>query len=93
VEEEEQGHSGLKWSFMNKPGGILKTDTRPRYLVINVDEEEPGTCKDREILRHNPRILIEWCLIAGGAINATAGISDHILRLPDTCDMLANITY
>jgi NADH dehydrogenase (ubiquinone) flavoprotein 1 len=63
--------SGLKWSFMNKPNSPVK-DTRPRYLVINADEGEPGTCKDREILRHDPHKLIEGCLIAGRAMNATA---------------------
>ncbi|KAJ3275213.1 NADH dehydrogenase [ubiquinone] flavoprotein 1, mitochondrial [Terramyces sp. JEL0728] len=61
--------SGLKWSFMNKPGG---PDGRPRYLVINADEGEPGTCKDREILRHDPHKLVEGCLVAGRAMNATA---------------------
>ncbi|KAJ3108503.1 NADH dehydrogenase [ubiquinone] flavoprotein 1, mitochondrial [Phlyctochytrium bullatum] len=61
--------SGLKWSFMNKPGG---PDGRPRYLVINADEGEPGTCKDREIMRHDPHKLVEGCLIAGRAMNANA---------------------
>ncbi|KAJ3255039.1 NADH dehydrogenase [ubiquinone] flavoprotein 1, mitochondrial [Boothiomyces macroporosus] len=61
--------SGLKWSFMNKPGG---PDGRPRYLVINADEGEPGTCKDREILRHDPHKLVEGCLVAGRAMNANA---------------------
>jgi NADH dehydrogenase (ubiquinone) flavoprotein 1 len=61
--------SGLKWSFMNKPGG---PDGRPRYLVINADEGEPGTCKDREILRHDPHKLVEGCLVAGRAMNASA---------------------
>jgi NADH dehydrogenase (ubiquinone) flavoprotein 1 len=60
--------SGLKWSFMNKPG----EDPRPRYLVINADEGEPGTCKDREILRHDPHKLVEGCLVAGRAMNANA---------------------
>lgn len=46
---------------------------RPRYLVVNADEGEPGTCKDREILRHDPHKLIEGCLIAGGAMGAQAG--------------------
>jgi len=59
--------SGLKWSFMNKP-----SDGRPRYLVINADEGEPGTCKDREILRHDPHKLIEGCLVAGRAMGARA---------------------
>jgi NADH:ubiquinone oxidoreductase subunit F (NADH-binding) len=43
---------------------------RPHYLVINADEGEPGTCKDREILRHDPHKLIEGCLIAGFAMGA-----------------------
>jgi NADH dehydrogenase (ubiquinone) flavoprotein 1 len=59
--------SGLKWSFMNKPD-----DGRPKYLVINADEGEPGTCKDREIMRHDPHKLIEGCLIAGKAMGARA---------------------
>ncbi|KAI9203875.1 uncharacterized protein BJ171DRAFT_475566 [Polychytrium aggregatum] len=63
--------SGLKWSFMNKPPGG-PVDTRPRYLVINADEGEPGTCKDREILRHDPHKLVEGCLVAGRAMNANA---------------------
>lgn len=62
--------SGLKWSFMNKPN--WQKDTRPRYLVINADEGEPGTCKDREIMRHDPHKLVEGCLVAGRAMNATA---------------------
>lgn len=62
--------SGLKWSFMNKPG--FEKDPRPRYLVVNADEGEPGTCKDREILRHDPHKLVEGCLVAGRAMNATA---------------------
>lgn len=61
--------SGLKWSFMNgKPA-----DGRPRYLVINADEGEPGTCKDREIMRKDPHKLIEGCLVAGRAMNANTG--------------------
>ena len=57
--------TGLKWSFM--PRG---DDDRPKYLVINADESEPGTCKDREIMRHDPHTLIEGCLIAGFAMGA-----------------------
>jgi len=57
--------SGLKWSFMPK-----KSDGRPHYLVINADEGEPGTCKDREIMRHDPHKLIEGCLLAGVAMGA-----------------------
>jgi NADH-quinone oxidoreductase subunit F len=60
--------TGLKWSFMPK-----KSDGRPHYLVVNADESEPGTCKDREIMRHDPHLLIEGCLIAGFAMGANAG--------------------
>src|SRR4029453_11116678 len=60
--------TGLKWSFMPK-----KSDGRPHYLVVNADESEPGTCKDRDILRHDPHTLVEGCLIAGVAMGAHAG--------------------
>lgn len=60
--------SGLKWSFMKGDW----SDGRPKYLVINADEGEPGTCKDREILRHDPHKLVEGCLIAGRAMGARA---------------------
>ena len=50
----------------------LTNDGRPHYLVVNADESEPGTCKDREILRHDPHHLIEGCLIAGRAMDAHA---------------------
>lgn len=59
--------TGLKWSFMPK-----ESDGRPSYLVVNADEGEPGTCKDREIMRHDPHKLIEGCLIAGFAMRAVA---------------------
>ena len=59
--------SGLKWSFMPKA-----SDGRPSFLVINADESEPGTCKDREILRKEPHKLIEGCLLAGFAMRARA---------------------
>ncbi|KAL8392603.1 hypothetical protein RB595_002701 [Gaeumannomyces hyphopodioides] len=62
--------SGLKWSFMNFQG--WDKDTKPRYLVVNADEGEPGTCKDREIMRKDPHKLVEGCLVAGRAMNATA---------------------
>lgn len=58
--------TGLKWSFMPK-----QTDG-PVYLVVNADESEPGTCKDREIIRHDPHKLLEGCLIAGAAMGCTA---------------------
>ncbi|KAJ1637425.1 hypothetical protein T492DRAFT_952298 [Pavlovales sp. CCMP2436] len=59
--------SGLKWSFMPK-----NNTEKPQYLVVNADESEPGTCKDREIMRHDPHKLIEGCLIAGSAMRAQA---------------------
>jgi NADH-quinone oxidoreductase subunit F len=57
--------TGLKWSFMPKG-----SDGRPHYLVVNADESEPATCKDREIMRHDPHTLIEGCLLAGFAMGA-----------------------
>lgn len=45
---------------------------RPKYLVVNADEGEPGTCKDREIMRHDPHKLVEGCLVAGRAMGARA---------------------
>jgi NADH-quinone oxidoreductase subunit F len=59
--------TGLKWSFMPK-----EVKDRPHYLVVNADESEPGTCKDREIMRHDPHLLIEGCLIASFAMQAHA---------------------
>ena len=56
--------TGLKWSFMPKE------DPRPSYLVVNADESEPGSCKDREIMRHDPHLLVEGCLIASYAMRA-----------------------
>lgn len=57
--------TGLKWSFMPKQVG-----DRPHYLVVNADESEPGTCKDRDIMRHDPHLLIEGCLLASAAMAA-----------------------
>ena len=59
--------TGLKWSFMPKEIG-----ERPHYLVVNADESEPGTCKDREMMRHDPHLFIEGCLIASYAMRAHA---------------------
>ena len=56
--------AGLKWSFMPKNSG------KPHYLLINADESEPGTCKDREIIRNDPHLLLEGCLVAGFAMYA-----------------------
>src|SRR5258706_9843021 len=59
--------TGLKWSFMPRqfPGA--------KYVVCNSDEGEPGTCKDRDLLRYNPHAVIEGMIIAGYAMNASAG--------------------
>jgi NADH-quinone oxidoreductase subunit F len=59
--------TGLKWSFMPKGAA------GPKYVVCNSDEGEPGTCKDRDLLRYNPHSVIEGMLIAGYAMGATAG--------------------
>ncbi|MGX1099025.1 NADH-quinone oxidoreductase subunit NuoF [Amorphus sp. MBR-141] len=58
--------TGLKWSFMPKE----IDPARPHYLVVNADESEPGTCKDREIMRHDPHLLVEGCLLAGVSMGA-----------------------
>ena len=68
--------TGLKWSFMPK-----QRWARPYYLVVNADESEPGTCKDREIMRNDPHLLIEGCLIASFAMG----------RMPATSTSAANI--
>ncbi|HEX2593721.1 MAG TPA: NADH-quinone oxidoreductase subunit NuoF [Rhizomicrobium sp.] len=57
--------TGLKWTFMPK-----EVKDRPHYLLVNADESEPGTCKDREIMRHDPHHLIEGCMIACRAMRA-----------------------
>ncbi|MFZ3176484.1 MAG: NADH-quinone oxidoreductase subunit NuoF [Methylovirgula sp.] len=59
--------TGLKWSFMPK-----LDQARPNYLVVNADESEPGTCKDREIMRNDPHLLVEGCLVASFAMQAHA---------------------
>jgi NADH-quinone oxidoreductase subunit F len=58
--------TGMKWSFIPKDG-------QQHYLVLNADEGEPGTCKDRDVIRHEPHKIIEGMLIAGKAIQATVG--------------------
>jgi NADH-quinone oxidoreductase subunit F len=60
--------TGMKWSFMPK----APMPERPNFLVINADESEPGSCKDREIIRHDPHKLIEGALVAGFAMRARA---------------------
>jgi NADH-quinone oxidoreductase subunit F len=59
--------TGLKWSFMPKES------ERPCYLIVNADESEPGTCKDRDILRWDPHKLVEGCLLAGVGMGCQAG--------------------
>jgi NADH-quinone oxidoreductase subunit F len=56
--------TGMKWSFMPKESA------KPCYLLVNADESEPGTCKDREIIRNEPHKLLEGCVIASAAIGA-----------------------
>src|SRR6202012_821796 len=58
--------TGLEGSLLAKES----KDGAPRYLVLNADESEPGTCKDREILRHDPQLLVEGCLLASFAMGA-----------------------
>ena len=60
--------TGMKWSFMPK----APTEGKPNFLVINADESEPGSCKDREIIRHDPHKLVEGALVAGFAMRARA---------------------
>ncbi|MBC6496765.1 MAG: NADH-quinone oxidoreductase subunit NuoF [Alphaproteobacteria bacterium GM7ARS4] len=57
--------TGMKWSFMPKERGV-----RPHYLVINADEGEPGTCKDRDIMRYEPHTLLEGCVLSARALLA-----------------------
>lgn len=59
--------TGLKWSFMPKESAL------PHYLVVNADESEPGTCKDRDILRFDPHRLLEGMVLAGFAMGANTG--------------------
>ena len=57
--------TGMKWDFMPK------SNDKQHYLVINADEGEPGTCKDRDIIRNEPHKIIEGCLFSGYAIGAS----------------------
>ncbi len=59
--------TGMKWSFVDRKS------PKPKYIVVNGDEGEPGTCKDRVILENEPHRLIEGCLIAARAIGAERG--------------------
>src|SRR3989449_4277885 len=57
-------NTGLKWSF------LPKTSAKPKYILCNGDESEPGTCKDRLIFEHDPHAVIEGVIIAGLAVPA-----------------------
>ena len=59
--------TGLKWSF------VPRTSPKPKYVIINADESEPGTCKDRVLMENDPHQLIEGMMIAGRAIDSHAG--------------------
>ncbi len=67
--------TGMKWGFLPPPDG------GPRYLMVNADESEPGTCKDREILRNDPHLLIEGALIAAFAVGAPRRLHLHPRRV------------
>ncbi|HEX8261992.1 MAG TPA: NADH-quinone oxidoreductase subunit NuoF, partial [Allosphingosinicella sp.] len=84
--------TGMKWSFMPK----APTPGRPNFLVINADESEPGSCKDREIIRHDPHKLIEGALIAGFAMRARAGyiyIRGEFIREAQTLEAAVRQAY
>src|SRR5437588_13119783 len=59
--------TGMKWSF------VPRTSPKPKYIVVNADEREPGTCKDRVLIENDPHQLIEGVLIAGLAVDSHAG--------------------
>ncbi|WP_027442082.1 NADH-quinone oxidoreductase subunit NuoF [Erythrobacter cryptus] len=84
--------TGLKWSFMPKES----RDGRPSFLVINADESEPGSCKDREIIRHDPHKLIEGALLAGFAMRARAAyiyIRGEYIREAETLQKAIDEAY
>ncbi|WAT18467.1 NADH-quinone oxidoreductase subunit NuoF [Aurantiacibacter sp. MUD11] len=84
--------TGMKWSFMPKES----KDGRPSFLVINADESEPGSCKDREIIRHDPHKLIEGALIAGYAMRARAAyiyIRGEYIREAETLQAAIDEAY
>src|SRR3974390_1134373 len=59
--------TGMKWSF------VPRNSPKPKYIVVNADESEPGTCKDRLLMEYDPHLMIEGCLIAGMAVDAHQG--------------------
>ncbi len=83
--------TGLKWSFMPK-----RSDGRPSFLIVNADEGEPGTCKDRDMIRHDPHKLVEGCLLAGFAIRAVAAyiyIRGELIREAETLQAAIDEAY
>ncbi|WOE73922.1 NADH-quinone oxidoreductase subunit NuoF [Alterisphingorhabdus coralli] len=89
--------TGLKWSFMPKEAPKdAKGNPRPSFLVINADESEPGSCKDREIIRHDPHKLIEGALVAGFAMRARAAyiyIRGEYIREAETLQAAVEEAY
>jgi NADH-quinone oxidoreductase subunit F len=84
--------TGMKWSFMPKES----KDGRPSFLVINADESEPGSCKDREIIRHDPHKLLEGALVAGYAMRARAAyiyIRGEYIREAETLQAARDEAY
>jgi NADH-quinone oxidoreductase subunit F len=84
--------TSMKWSFMPKES----RDGRPSFLVINADESEPGSCKDREIIRHDPHKLVEGALIAGFAMRARAAyiyIRGEFIREADVLEAAVAEAY
>ena len=84
--------TGTKWSFMPKES----KDGRPSFLVVNADESEPGSCKDREIIRHDPHKLIEGALLAGYAMRARAAyiyIRGEYIREAETLQAAIDQAY
>ncbi len=84
--------TGMKWSFMPKES----KDGRPSFLVINADESEPGSCKDREIMRHDPHKLIDGALVAGFAMRARAAyiyIRGEYIREAETLQKAIDEAY
>lgn len=70
VDSELRGRGGAGFSTGIKWGFMPQTTTSPHYLIVNADESEPGTCKDREIIRHEPHKLLEGCVLSCCAIGA-----------------------
>ena len=67
--------AGLKWSF------VPRTSPKPKYVIINADESEPGTCKDRLLMENDPHQLLEGILIAGRAIGRAQGLHLYSRRI------------